>query len=90
MQARKLQDFLISTVTLLRDTIKNKKAIIPLNGSVFSFVLAKITKIALNKNLICIYIDNGMMRHNEVANKIHFLGKNLILKYDILMLKSCS
>ncbi|AAP56369.1 GMP synthase PP-ATPase domain protein [Mycoplasmoides gallisepticum str. R(low)] len=80
MQARKLQDFLISTVTLLRDTIKNKKAIIPLNGGVFSFVLAKITKIALNKNLICIYIDNGMMRHNEVANKINFFREKLDLE----------
>ncbi|WP_027122288.1 GMP synthase [[Mycoplasma] imitans] len=80
MQARKLQDFLISTITLLRDTIKNKKAIIPLNGGVFSFVLAKITKIAINKNLICIYIDNGMMRHNEVANKINFFREKLDLE----------
>ncbi|QMT98546.1 GMP synthase [Mycoplasma tullyi] len=80
MQTRKLQDFLISTVTLLRETIKNKKVIIPLNGGVFSFVLAKITKIALNKNLICIYIDNGMMRHNEVAKKINFFREKLDLE----------
>ncbi|MDC4163230.1 GMP synthase [Mycoplasma bradburyae] len=80
MQTRKLQEFLISSTTLLRDTIKNKKAILPLNGGVFAFVLAKITKIAIGKNLICIYIDNGMMRHNEVANKINFFREKLDLE----------
>ncbi|QZX49162.1 GMP synthase [Mycoplasma sp. E35C] len=80
MQNRKLQEFLISSTTLLRDTIKNKKAIIPLNGGVFAFVLAKITKLAIGHNLTCFYIDNGMMRHNEAANKINFFREKLDLE----------
>ena len=49
----------------IRSTIGDSKAICALSGGVDSTVAAVLMKKAIGENLICIHIDNGLMRKNE-------------------------
>jgi len=49
----------------IKELIGNSKAICALSGGVDSTVAAVLVKNAIKDNLICIHIDNGLMRKNE-------------------------
>ncbi len=54
--------------TLVKETaekIGNKKAVLALSGGIDSSVAAVIVSKAIGKNLICVYVDTGLMRHEE-------------------------
>jgi len=53
----------------------SSKAICALSGGVDSTVAAVLMKKAIGENLICIHIDNGLMRKNE-SKKIEYVFKN--------------
>jgi GMP synthase (glutamine-hydrolysing) len=65
----------------LKETIGNEKAICALSGGVDSAVAAYLVNKAIGKNLICVHIDNGLMRKNESRNIIKFFSKKLNLHF---------
>ncbi|MDQ1237195.1 MAG: glutamine-hydrolyzing GMP synthase [Wigglesworthia glossinidia] len=60
----------------IKNTIKNDKVILGISGGIDSFTTAVIMHRAIGKNLFCIFIDNGLLRWNEL-NEIKSILKNI-------------
>jgi len=88
----KSSNFITSTIKQIRKNIGPGKVICALSGGVDSTVAALLMKKAIGNKLICVHIDNGLMRKNEseeiekvFKNKfklkvIHINAKELFLK----------
>jgi len=59
------QNFIQFQLEKIKSTIGSSKAICALSGGVDSTVAAVLVRKAIGDNLICIHIDNGLMRKNE-------------------------
>ena len=59
------QNFIEEQLENIKTTVGSSKAICALSGGVDSTVAAILVKKAIGDNLICIHIDNGLMRKNE-------------------------
>lgn len=64
--------FLKDSIEDVRQTVKGENVLCALSGGVDSMVAAAITHQAIGKRLTCVFIDNGVMRKNEVTqlNKV--------------------
>ncbi|MEG0499641.1 MAG: glutamine-hydrolyzing GMP synthase, partial [Rikenellaceae bacterium] len=60
--------FVKSSIEELRQTIGEDKVILGLSGGVDSSVAAELLHRAIGKNLICIFVDLGLLRKNEFAD----------------------
>lgn len=72
--------FIESTVSGLRDKLKNDKVVLGLSGGVDSSVAAVLLDKAIGSNLHCIFVDNGLLRKNEfedVLESYKHLGLNV-------------
>ena len=73
--------FVEETVKELKKTLGNDKVILALSGGVDSSVTAVLLHKAIGKNLICIFVDHGLLRKNEfekVLEDYTHLGLNII------------
>ena len=57
-------------VTNIKDTVGNDKVILALSGGVDSSVVATLLNKAIGKNLVCIFIDTGLLRKDETSDVI--------------------
>ena len=55
-------------VTNIKDTVGNDKVILALSGGVDSSVVATLLNKAIGKNLVCIFIDTGLLRKDETSD----------------------
>ena len=62
-------------VALIRETIKDKKAICALSGGVDSLVAATLVSKAIGNNLLCVFVDHGLLRKNEKAEVFRMVNK---------------
>lgn len=72
--------FVAETVKRLKDEIGNDKVILGLSGGVDSSVAALLLEEAIGDNLLCIFVDNGLLRKNEfetVLSKYQEMGLNV-------------
>lgn len=72
--------FVEETVEQLKAQLGNDKVIMGLSGGVDSSVAAMLVHRAIGENLICIFVDNGLLRKNEfdeVLNSYHDMGLNV-------------
>ncbi|MDP3791876.1 MAG: glutamine-hydrolyzing GMP synthase [Candidatus Omnitrophota bacterium] len=60
-----MKSFVKETVTQIRKTVGNKKIVLGLSGGVDSSVAAILINKAIGHRLICIFVDNGLLRKNE-------------------------
>ncbi|MEG1648960.1 MAG: glutamine-hydrolyzing GMP synthase, partial [Rikenellaceae bacterium] len=73
--------FVENTVKELKEKIGNDKVILGLSGGVDSSVAAELLNRAIGKNLVCIFVDMGLLRKDEfedVLESYKTMGLNVI------------
>jgi len=65
-----LSDYIAETVQAIRDKVGDKKVLCGLSGGVDSSVAATMVHRAIGDQLICVYVDNGLMRKGETEQLI--------------------
>ncbi len=73
--------FVESTITTLKKKLGNDKVVMALSGGVDSSVAATLIHEAIEDNLFCIFVDNGLLRKNEYQEVLHSyeeLGLNVV------------
>ncbi|MFW5852334.1 MAG: glutamine-hydrolyzing GMP synthase, partial [Bacteroidota bacterium] len=73
--------FIESTIKDIQNQIGDEKVVLGLSGGVDSSVAAMLLHQAIGKNLVCIFVDNGVLRKNEfehVLEQYKVLGLNVI------------
>ena len=73
--------FIEQKVKEIKEIVGGEKAICALSGGVDSTVAAFLVNKALGKNLICVHIDNGLMRKNESSQVVKYFSGRLNLKF---------
>ncbi len=63
--------FIESTVKKLQDKLGNDRVVLGLSGGVDSSVAAMLLHKAIGKNLVCIFVDMGLLRKNEFEDVLH-------------------
>ena len=75
------ESFIDTTISQLKQQIREDKVILGLSGGVDSSVAAFLLHRAIGSRLTCIFVDNGLLRKNEfiqVLESYHSLGLNVI------------
>jgi GMP synthase (glutamine-hydrolysing) len=66
----KMSDFVSETVEVVRSQAGEAKVICGLSGGVDSSVVASLVHKAIGDQLVCIFVDNGLLRKNERENVV--------------------
>jgi len=77
-------NFIEASISEIRNKIGSSKAICALSGGVDSTVAAVLMKKAIGDNLICVHIDNGLMRLNESEEIERVFGEQLNLNVNFI------
>lgn len=75
------ESFIETTVNELREKIGNDRVVLGLSGGVDSSVAATLLHKAIGERLVCIFVDNGLLRKNEfeqVLDSYKHEGLNVI------------
>ena len=75
-----MDTFIAEAITHIRATVKDEKVLCAVSGGVDSMVLAKLLHEAIGDALVSVFVDNGLLRHNEVEQVLatsKALGLNL-------------
>ncbi len=70
-----MKSFIRSSVESIREKVGNEKVICAISGGVDSSVTAALVHRAIGERLICVFIDNGLLRKNEAEEVIRTLKK---------------
>ncbi|MBU2506118.1 MAG: glutamine-hydrolyzing GMP synthase [Bacteroidetes bacterium] len=73
-------NFIEQSINEIKKKIGSSNTICALSGGVDSSVAALLMQKAIDEQLYCIHIDNGLMRKNESKNIIELFNKNYDLK----------
>ncbi len=78
------ENFIEWSVEQIRKTVGSKYAICALSGGVDSSVAALLLQKAIGNHLICIHVDNGLMRKNESEKVVKMFEKNFSLDVKLI------
>ncbi|MBU1863988.1 MAG: glutamine-hydrolyzing GMP synthase [Candidatus Omnitrophica bacterium] len=73
------RSFIKETVKNIRREVGREKVILGLSGGVDSSIAALLIHKAIGKQLTCIFVDNGVLRHNEAKKVKEVFQKNFHL-----------
>lgn len=78
-----MQSFIERSITEIREKVGKEKVILGLSGGVDSSVAAALINKAIGKQLICIFVNNGVLRKNEAGKVKQLFARNfkINLKY---------
>ena len=78
-----MANFVEEEIAALREKLGNDQVVCALSGGVDSTVVAVLLHKAIGERLHCIFVDNGVLRHNEGEEVVNYLREhfNLNLKY---------
>ena len=77
------ENFIKSTISHIRNTVKDSKVLCALSGGVDSTVVSTIMKKAIGDNAICVFIDHGLLRKNEAQEVVDMFNKSLDLGINL-------
>ena len=67
-------------LTNIKNQVGNSKVLLGLSGGVDSSVVAMLLNQAIGKQLTCVFVDNGLLRHNEGDEVMKTFSQNLGVK----------
>ena len=67
-------------LTNIKKQVGNKKVLLGLSGGVDSSVVAILLHQAIGEQLTCVFVDNGLLRHNEGNEVMSTFSKNMGVK----------
>ena len=75
--------FINDSVKAIREKVGDKNVLLGLSGGVDSSVAALLIHKAIGDQLVCVFVNNGLLRKNEAENVINLFGKhfNIRLQY---------
>ncbi|MBX7043796.1 MAG: glutamine-hydrolyzing GMP synthase, partial [Ignavibacteria bacterium] len=76
--------FIESKIDEIRKTAAGSKIICALSGGVDSSVAAVLASSSVGKDLICIHIDNGLMRKDESRKVVDLFRKNFKINLELV------
>lgn len=80
-----MPNYVEETISKIKHTVGTDKVILALSGGVDSSVAAVLIDKAIGKQLICIFVDNGLLRLNEAEQVMQTYQQNMglnIIKID--------
>jgi len=77
----KIKDYAEEAVQKIKETVKDGKVILGLSGGVDSSVTAVLTHRAVGEHLLCVFIDNGLLRKNEAETVVETFKERVNLKF---------
>ncbi|WP_297596304.1 glutamine-hydrolyzing GMP synthase [uncultured Cetobacterium sp.] len=69
-------NYIEQTVKSIKETVGDKKVLLGLSGGVDSSVAAALIHKAIGDQLICIFVDTGLLRKDEAVNVMEIYGKH--------------
>ncbi|ATZ18480.1 GMP synthase [Williamsoniiplasma somnilux] len=87
VQAQKdwyINKFIDSAIAEIKNKVGNDKVILGLSGGVDSSVAATLISKAIGKQLICIFVDTGLLRQNEGLQVMETYTKNFDMKIKMV------
>ena len=72
-----MDDFIETAVARYRKELTGKRVLLALSGGVDSSVAAVLLHRAIGENLVCVFVDHGLMRKNEGDEIENVIGKKL-------------
>ncbi len=66
-----INNIIDDSVKQIREQVKDDQVLLGLSGGVDSSVLALLLHKAIGKQLVCVLVDNGLLRHNEVTEVVN-------------------
>lgn len=79
-----MDKFINSSVKQMKETVGTKKVILGLSGGVDSSVAAMLIHKAIGRQLQCIFVDNGLLRNNEVKTVEKTFKTNLKMNLTVI------
>ncbi len=80
----KLNDLIDHRIKDIKAKVGDKKVLLGLSGGVDSSVTAMLLDRAIGKNLICMFVDNGLLRKNEVNEVIDLFKNKINLNLEVV------
>ena len=73
----KMDDFIEKSIEKYKAELKDKKVLLALSGGVDSSVAAVLLHKAIGENLVCVFVDHGLLRKDEGNYVENTIGKKL-------------
>ena len=80
----KLDDLIDHRIKEIKSQVGDKKVLLGLSGGVDSSVTAMLLDKAIGKNLICMFVDNGLLRKNEVEEVTNLFKNKIDLNLEVV------
>ncbi|MDR1607625.1 MAG: glutamine-hydrolyzing GMP synthase [Deltaproteobacteria bacterium] len=71
----RMDSFIQKSILAIQEKTRGARILLGLSGGVDSTVTAAILDRAVGKNLYCVFVDNGLLRHNEAEEVSQYLKK---------------
>ena len=77
-----MDNFIDMEIQKIRQTVGDKKVLLGLSGGVDSSVVGVLLQKAIGDQLICIFVDHGLLRKGEADQVMDMLGGKFGLNID--------
>jgi GMP synthase (glutamine-hydrolysing) len=79
-----MKDFIAQSVAEIRATVGKSRVVLGLSGGVDSSVAAALIHKAIGRQLTCVFVDNGLLRHEERETVESLYGRNFKLDVRVV------